>query len=314
MFRKTSVIVAMAGMLGITSAHADGLGLLSTLSNIGKQLQRQIGPADGSSQPASQPSNNSSTNAGSPKDIMQTLADSSTTQQQSALCEPEFFQQEEQAALAKIKSGDLAGGGTDAKLNAEEIAVCAVKRNALPLVEAEQIAGENLAESAIALHRAGMDTPETIASAKNALTLLNVDASKNASLISALNSSGVLPVAPPTASSDASYTMTAADAASQLMSNNFAFNHKYGGKTLKITGKVRAITGRQNVFIAMDGVPQADPGINDQVTCTISNPAYTNAAMSISKGQKVTVQGVYTIPAQSWLQAGVDLQDCHIVN
>lgn len=309
MLRKTSVIVAMAGVLGITSAHADGLGLLSTLSNIGKQLQRQIGPTPGSSQPGS-----SSTDAGAPAIIMQALADSSITQEQSTGCDPRFFQQEEQAALAKIKTGDLTSGGTDAKLNAEEIAVCAVKRNALPLVEAEQIAGENLAESAIALHRAGMDTPETITSAKNALTLLNIDASKNASLISALNSSGVLPEAPPTASSDASYTMTAADAASQLMANNFAFNHKYGGTTLKIVGKVRAVTGGRNVFIAMDGVPQADPGINDQVTCTISNPAYTSAAMSISKGQRITVQGIYTVPAQSWLQAGVGLQDCHIVN
>ena len=309
MFRKTSVIVAMAGILGLTSAHANGLGLLSTLSNIGKQLQRQIGPVGGSSQPG-----NSSTAAGSPENIMQALADSSVTQQQSTACDPRFFQQEEQATLAKIKNGDLASGGTDAKLNAEEIAVCAVKRNALPLVEAEQIAGENLAESAIALHRAGMDTPETITSAQNALTLLNIDASKNASLISALNSSGVLPEAPPTASSDASYTMTAADAASQLMANNFAFNHKYGGKTLKIAGKVRAVTGGKNVFIAMDGVPQADPGINDQVTCAISNPADINAAMSISRGQKITVQGIYSVPAQSWMQAGVGLQDCHIVN
>ena len=309
MFRKTSVIVAMAGILGLTSAHANGLGLLSTLSNIGKQLQRQIGPVGGSSQPG-----NSSTAAGSPENIMQALADSSVTQQQSTVCDPRFFQQEEQATLAKIKNGDLASGGTDAKLNAEEIAVCAVKRNALPLVEAEQIAGENLAESAIALHRAGMDTPETITSAQNALTLLNIDASKNASLISALNSSGVLPEAPPTASSDTSYTMTAADAASQLMANNFAFNHKYGGKTLKIAGKVRAVTGGKNVFIAMDGVPQADPGINDQVTCAISNPADINAAMSISRGQKITVQGIYSVPAQSWMQAGVGLQDCHIVN
>jgi hypothetical protein len=309
MFRKTSVIVAIAGALGITSAHADVLGLLSTLSNIGKQLQRQAGPANSSSQPS-----NSSPVAGSPEDIMQMLADSSITQQQSTSCDPAFFHQEEQAALAKIKSGDLAGGGTDAKLNAEEIAVCAVKRNALPLVEAEQIAGENLAESAIALHHAGMDTPETIASAKNALTLLNVDASKNASLISALNSSGVLPVAPPTASSNADYTMTAAEAASQLMANNFAFNHRYGGKTLKIVGKVRAVTGGKNVFITMDGVPQADPGIDDQVTCTISNPADINAAMSISKGQKITVQGLYSVPTQSWMQAGVGLQDCHIVN
>lgn len=310
MLRKTLVIVAMAGMQGITSAHADVLGLLSALSNIGKQLQPQIGPASGSSQPA----NNSPIKAGSPDAIMQTLADSSITQQQSALCEPRFFQQEEQAALAKIKNGDLAGGGTDAKLNAVEIAVCAVKRNALPLVEAEQIAGENLAESAIALHRAGMDSPETITTAKYALTLLNMDAVKNASLISALNSSGVLPEAPPTASSDVSYTMTAAEAASQLMANDFAFNHKYDGKTLKIAGKVRAVTGGKNVFIIMDGVPQADPGINDQVTCTISNPAYINAAMSISKGQKITVQGIYTVPAQSWLQSGVGLQDCHIVN
>jgi hypothetical protein len=309
MLRKTSVIVAMAGILGLTSAHANGLGLLSTLSNIGKQLQRQIGPVGGSSQPG-----NSSTAGGSPENIMQALADSSVTQQQSTACDPRFFQQEEQATLAKIKNGDLASGGTDAKLNAEEIAVCAVKRNALPLVEAEQIAGENLAESAIALHRAGMDTPETITSAQNALTLLNIDASKNASLISALNSSGVLPEAPPTASSDTSYTMTAADAASQLMANNFAFNHKYGGKTLKIAGKVRAVTGGKNVFIAMDGVPQADPGINDQVTCAISNPADINAAMSISRGQKITVQGIYSVPAQSWMQAGVGLQDCHIVN
>ena len=309
MFRKTSAIVAMAGMLGITSAHADGLGLLSTLSDIGKQLERQIGPAPGSSQPSS-----SSSDAGAPAIIMQALADSSITQQQSTTCDLRFFQQEEQAALAKIKTGDLTSGGTDAKLNAEEIAVCAVKRNAVPLVEAEQIAGENLAESAIALHRAGMDTPETITSAQNALTLLKLDASKNASLISALDSSGVLPEAPPAASSDASYTMTAAEAASQLMANTFAFNHKYGGKTLKIAGKVRAVTGGKNVFIAMDGVPQADPGINDQVTCTISNPADINAAMSISRGQKITVQGIYSAPTPSWLQAGVALQDCHIVN
>lgn len=309
-------VVLMAGMLGITRAHADVLGLLSALSNIGKQMQRQTGPVAGSSGPvsgSSQPSN-SSTAAGAPENIMQALAGSSVTVQQSTVCDPQFFQQEEQAALDKIKNGDLAMGGTDARLNAEEVAVCAVKRNALPLPEAEQIVGENLAESAIALHRAGMDTPETITSAKNALALLNMDATKNASLISALNSSGVLPEAPPTASSDASYTMTAAEAASQLMANGFAFRHKYTGKTLKITGKVRAVTGGKSVFILMDGAPQAHAGLDDQVTCTISNPAYINAAMSISSGQKLTVQGIYTVPTPSWEAVGVGLQDCHIVN
>ena len=309
MIKKSSTIVVMAGILSMAGAHADPLqGIFSSLSNIGKQLQ------GGSSQPAGQQPDPAATADSSPAgDIMQTLASSSVGLSYSANCEPALFKENEQSAMARIKSGDFAGGGTDAKLNAEEIAICAVKRHKLPMDVAEQIAGQNLAESAIALHHAGMDTTETLTSAKNALTLLNLDASKNADLISALNSSGVLPKAPPAAANQAAMTMTASAAASQLMANSFAFNQKYNAKTLKITGKVRSISGGQNVFVVLEGVPQDDPGINDQVDCTISNPAYTNAAMSISKGQKIAVQGIYTVPAQSWLQHGVDLQDCHIV-
>ncbi len=295
-------------LIGITNAKADPLqGIFSALSNIGKQLS----PAQQSG--SVQPNQPVTVDASSAETIMQTLADASIGMTYSVNCVPEMFKENEKAALAKINSGDLAGGGTDAKLNAQEIAICAVKRHKLTMDMAEQIAGQNLAESAIALHRAGMDTLETKTSANNALTLLNLNASQNADIISSLKSSGVLPIAPPTAADNAAVTMTAAAAASQLMSNSFAFNQKYNGKTMKITGKVRAITGGQTVFIAMDGVPQADPGINDQVDCTITNPSYMNAATSISKGQKVTVQGVYTVPAQSWMQAGVALQDCHIV-
>ncbi len=326
MFKKSMALIGIAATLGMSNARADG-GLLSAISGLTKQLQQltQPNPSSPSSPSALASSASQLANGGqlahgnqptpgSPESIMQSLADSSVSMQLTTACEPEFFQKEEQQSLAEIQSGNFAGGGTDAKLNAIEVAVCAVKRNALPMDVAEQIAGQNLAESAIALHRAGMDTPETITSAQNALTLLNINPDKNANLISMLNSSGVLPKAPPSASSAADITMTAADAASQLMANSFAFNNKYGGKTLKITGKVHAVSGGKNVFIAMDGVPAKDPGINDQATCTISNPAYTNAAMSISKGQRITVQGVYVVPAQSWLQAGVGLEDCHIIN
>ena len=301
---STTVIL----LIGITNAKADPLqGIFSALSNIGKQL----GPTQSSD--SVQPNQAITADTSSAETIMHTLADASVGMTYSVNCVPDMFKENEKAALAKIKSGDLAGGGTDAKLNAQEIAICAVKRHKLTMDMAEQIAGQNLAESAIALHRAGMDTLETETSAKNALTLLNLNASQNADIISSLKASGALPKGPPTAADSAAVTMTAAAAASQLMSNSFAFNQKYNSKTMKITGKVRAVTGGQTVFIAIEGVPQADPGINDQVDCTISNPSYMNAATSISKGQKIMVQGLYTVPAQSWMQAGVALQDCHIV-
>ncbi|WP_035418359.1 hypothetical protein, partial [Ferrovum myxofaciens] len=201
---------------------------------------------------------------------MRTLADSSVSLSLTSMCSPEFFKQNEQAALAKIKGGDFAGGGTDAKINAQEIAVCSVKRQKLPMDLAEQIAGQNLAESAIALHRAGMDTPETITSAQNALTLLSVNASANTALIKQLKASGILPEKPAEAADTAAVTMSAVTVTKKYMANSFAFNQQYNGKTLQIRGKIHSVGGNSNsVFIILAGVPQEDPGMNDQVDCNI---------------------------------------------
>lgn len=312
MFKKVFVILVL--VLSVAHAQANPLQqLFSAASRIGQSVTQ----GTTSTIPLSTNNSQTTNEANVPSDaqnILNTLADSSVGLSLNTACYPKFFDQEERATIAKLKSGDFAMAGAGAKYQAQEVAFCAVKRQVLPMSLAAQIAGQNLALSATAFHLAGMDTSETVISAQNALTLLNLDSSKNADLIKQLKNSGALPAAPVMAEDKASQIMTAVEATSKFMANSFAFNHRYNGKTLQITGVVQGISGGNTAFITLSGVPKKDPGLNDEVTCNITRPAFIGAAEAVSKRQTITIQGIYTVPQQSWMQAGVALQDCRIVN
>lgn len=246
-----------------------------------------------------------------PNEIMRLLA----SQQMFPYCKEDFVKKEIDQTISKYKMGEYSMAGAGALLQAQTVAACSLKNQGMILSQAENTAGFLLAVSAISNHKAGLDTPETIIRAQNALTLLKLDASGNQDMISQVEKSGVIPAKAPTSAASPYVKMTAHDAATKYTGNIFAFKKEYSGKTLRVSGEIQSIGGSEkSAFIVLAGVRKPnhnDEGWNDVVQCTITEEDALKDAMNISKGQKISIQGIYS-PMQ--FQTGVSLQDCRIVN
>ncbi len=198
--------------------------------------------------------------------------------------------------------------------DANAAAFCAFANRTIATPSDESLVGFYLGWSVLANHKAGMDTPEGIRNAQYALILLKQDAQANKNLISLIENSGVIPDVP-VAAENADFKMTAFNAATQYSGNSFAFKRKYTGKTLRISGVVERINGSdKSALIVLAGIHKKNPndeGWGDVVQCTITEDGALNQAMNISKGQAISVQGIYK-PDQ--YTSGVSLDDCRIAN
>ena len=298
------VVVVLPLVLSLISlpVNADNSplsNLLGAISDLGKTL--------GNPNTGNQDQAKSDTSA--PNEIMRLLA----SQQMFPYCREDFAKKQLDQAIGKYKMGQYSMAGADALIQAQTVAACALKTPGT-IPQAENTVGLLLAVSAISNHKAGLDTPETIITAQDALTLLKLDASGNQDMISQVEKSGVIPAKAPTSEKSPYVKMTAHDAATKYTGNGFAFKKEYSGKTLRVSGEIQSIMGSEkSAFIVLAGVHKPnhnDENWNDVVQCTITEENAMKDAMNISKGQKISVQGIYS-PKQ--FQSGVALQDCRIV-
>ena len=215
---------------------------------------------------------------------------------------------------ANFKMGHYSYVGGLGFEDANAAAFCALANRTISTPQDESLVGFYLGWSVLANHKAGMDTPEGIRNAQYALILLKQDAQANKNLISLIENSGVLPDVP-VAAENPDIKMTAFNAATQYSGNSFAFKRKYTGKTLRVSGEVERINGSdKSALIILAGIHKKNPndeGFSDVVQCTITDNGAINQAMNISKGQKISVQGIYK-PDQDTI--GVALDDCRIAN
>ena len=215
---------------------------------------------------------------------------------------------------ANFKMGHYSYVGGLGFNDAKAASACALVNGASATPQDESLVGFYLGWSVLANHKAGLDTPEGIRNAQYALILLKQDAQANKNLISLIENSGVLPDVP-VAAENPDIKMTAFNAATQYSGNSFAFKRKYTGKTLRVSGEVERINGSdKSALIVLAGIHKKNPndeGWSDVVQCTITDNSAINQAMNISKGQKISVQGIYK-PDQ--YTTGVSLDDCRIAN
>lgn len=221
-----------------------------------------------------------------------------------------YFEDDGKILLAQ-KTGKFMEAGIQAKLRAANVAACALNGYGAPLAQAKDDVGHLLAISSINLSRAGMSDDDTVLHAKYAMTLLKLNEEANQSYISAVENAywpkGAV------VASQAFVAMTSKDAATKYQENTFAFQRQYTNKTMQIKGRVQKITGSANrATINLEGIVKKD--INDQgwqdiVQCNVKNKDALDDAARISKGDTITVQGVF-VPG---VVPGVSLDDCRLL-
>jgi hypothetical protein len=189
-------------------------------------------------------------------------------------------------------------------------AACAIQGYGMPLAQAKTEVGILLAISALNTYKADKVFDQTVRDAKYAKALLALNPAANQQWIQQLDEA-FWPRGP-VSDANAFASMSGLEAATKYQKNTFAFERGYGGKTLRIKGRVLNITGSDaRASIMLEGVKKDvdQRGWQDSIRCEIKDAAALDAAAQISKGDTVSVQGVY----KKGLLPGVSLEDCRPV-
>lgn len=242
-------------------------------------------------------------------DIMRSVAMEAHIGVSSYLCR--IFLQDDGKILLAQKTGKFLEAGVAAQSRASNIAACALGGFWSPLNQAKDDVGHLLAISSINFSRTGVLTDDSVLHAKYALVLLKLNEGANQTYISELETAywpkGAI------ADSQASLAMTAKDAVAKYQENSFGFKRQYTNKTIQIKGRVQKIAGSENsaTIVLEGGVKKNinDQGWQDIVLCNVKNSAALDDASRISKGDTVTVQGVF-VPGRL---PGVSLDDCRLM-
>ncbi|MDR9848686.1 OB-fold protein [Herbaspirillum huttiense] len=305
--RRVSFFVGAIFYVVITGAQAQQNPLSSFLDAIGK-----VGKGISSS---------SQEESGPLVDILKTYASANTsTLNAGAACEAVTRGYLVKKSETDLKLASYGAASAGYLLNAQDIAQCAVgpagasQVSRIPVSQAIDQVGANLAMSVIAAKAGGLVIPQVTANAQNALALLEANKTANGDLIRKLKETGLVgDDSPTTASSAEVIQMTAKDAVSDFKSNNFAFKSKYDGKVLAISGVIQNITGSgQRATVTLVGHKPADlndQGFQDLVRCEVSDQAALSKVINLKRGQMVKVMGLYK-PATQAFPVGVELQKC----
>jgi hypothetical protein len=221
---------------------------------------------------------------------------------------------------ADFKLGNYVAANAGYRLHAEYYAKCAVDPSEdlgvarIPVSKAVDMVGANLAMSVIAASLVGLETPQSAIDARNALTLLNANPEANKDFIQKVRETGLAGRAP-AAPGGKPVAMTAKAAISDFKANTFAFESKYAGKTLTISGPIQSISGSDGrATITIFGFKAADPNnqsLNDEVRCMVSDSAALPSVMKLKTGAKATVSGLFQ-PSTQVLHYGIELQNCRV--
>lgn len=241
-------------------------------------------------------------------DIMRSIASDFTYKANASFCE--FYPKQDDQILLAQKTGKYNDAGIKAKLQASYEAACALGNHGSTLAQAKGDVGTLLAISALNFHRGGMVTDDTVLDAKYAKALLKLNEGTNRQLIAQLDET-FWPKGP-TADARAFATMSGLEAATKYQQNTFSFERTYAGKTLQIKGRVQNITGSDSrAAMTIEGIKRGvdQQGWQDIVRCEIKDKAAVDDAAQISKGDAVSVQGVF----KKGPLPGVSLEDCRLV-
>lgn len=189
-----------------------------------------------------------------------------------------------------------------------------IPRPRVPLAKAYSDVGQILATTVLAQQAADVVDGQTAVNAKNAMVLLETNATANRATIAKLAATGLVPELATTNGSHA-LAMTARQAVAAYKRNTFGFNAKYSGKQLQITGPVENISGSgQSASVELNGYMPANPqdqGFQDMVICQVGDPAQLQRVANLSKGETVRVHGLYNPDAQ-YMKVGITLLNCAI--
>lgn len=230
----------------------------------------------------------------------------------------------------QLLAQNTAGAISSLMMDAETIAACAsntnnppsyssrdtldIPRPRVPLEKAYSDVGQILAITVLAQQSTGVVDGQTTANAKNAMVLLQTNATDNESMIAKIVATGLVPEMAGNGGSHA-ITMTAQQAVAAYKSNTFGFNSKYSGKELQITGAIENISGSgQSATVSLMGYMPKDPqdqGFQNMVMCRVGAPAQIQRVASLSKGQAVTVRGLYS-PDSAFNMGSVTLLNCSL--
>lgn len=190
----------------------------------------------------------------------------------------------------------------------------AIPRPRIPLEKAYSDVGQLLATAVLAQQAAGVVDGQASADAKNAMVLLKTNATANQAMIAKLAATGLVPELA-TGSRSHAIAMTAGHAVAAYKRNTFGFNTKYSGKELQITGPIENISGSgQSANVELEGYMPANPqdqGFQDMVICQVGDPGQLQRIADLSKGQTVTLHGLYNPNAQ-YMKVGITLLNCAV--
>jgi hypothetical protein len=189
-----------------------------------------------------------------------------------------------------------------------------IPRPRIPLEKAYSDVGQLLATAVLAQQAAGVVDGQTAADAKNAMVLLKTNAAANQAMIAKLAATGLVPELA-TKSGSHAIEMTAQQAVAAYKSNTFGFNSRYSGKELQITGPIENISGSgQSASVELQGYMPKNPqdqGFQDMVICQVGDPGQLQRVADLSKGQTVTLHGLYNPNAQ-YMKVGITLLNCAV--
>ncbi len=106
---------------------------------------------------------------------------------------------------------------------------------------------------------------------------------------------------------------TAVAAVAKRKANSFAFDQNYLKKVIRLTGKIQAISGEANsariTLVGNTTIPLSSQSFADSVSCTVEEPQALKKTATLSKGQSVTLRGIYS---ESFM-GSINLTRCEIL-
>jgi len=172
--------------------------------------------------------------------------------------------------------------------------------------------GHFLAVAVSAAHQAQMTNPQTAADEERARVLLRYASANGRDAVADLKMLDAFAAKKEATTTGHDFRTTARALVTEYQANEPAFSTKYGGKSIEVTGRARALSALPDgrAMVAIVGI-ERDPGhgrLKDELTCEIKDPAGLSKAAQWKIPATVTVMGTYEAP--TGFMSGVTLKDC----
>lgn len=233
------------------------------------------------------------------------------------LCSEKYLSKRGDEVLNLLQRGEYINAGMSASYNSAIFSKCALTDSSGNLMYWVPMVGHFEAVTLMMSKKTGMTTSETPFTEDRAKTTLTYAANHGSSSakndLQMLKNNGFFAEKLDSDRAEMTISSSARDIAEQYSSNTFAFQRKYGGKKIRVTGPLRVVSGKgTGASLIITGIVRKnkdDKSWRDEIKCDVSDSSSLDKASVIKSGNKVTVEGIYQ-PAQGELM--VILRDCRI--